>query len=268
MSARPSGQIHAGPASASSCSRPRAATSSARRGWRWAPTITSPSRSRPKRWWLKSRRYWVLPKDPAMNERARKGVAPVRLNVLVLLVLGTLAGACFLVSAVVLGSITQARGLIEEHLPRIGALMLLSFGGMLVLFSAAWAILHLWVVRPIQILTGEAETLAVTQQSRGLLMPSRHALERLPRAVEQLAQKLAATRGGTAEAIADATQRAEEQKSWLEAILLDLTEGIIVGNLEHRILLYNRAAAPACAQACLRHLRTLDGHVFQFDAHP
>ncbi len=146
--------------------------------------------------------------------------------------------------------------------------MLASFGGMLVLFAAAWAILYLWVVRPIQILTGEAETLALTQQNRGLLMPSRHALERLPRAVEQLAQKLAATRGGTAEAIADATQRAEEQKSWLEAILLDLTEGIIVCNLEHRILLYNQAAAPACAQACLRHLRTLDGHVFQFDAHP
>jgi DNA polymerase-3 subunit epsilon len=178
-----------------------------------------------------------------MNERARKGVAPVRLNVLVPLVLGTLAGACFLVLAVVLGSITQARGPIEEHLARIGSLMLVSFGGMLVLFSAAWAILHLWVVRPIQVLTGEAETLALTQQSRGLLMPSRHALERLPRAVEQLAQKLAAARAGTVGAIAGATQRAEEQKSWLEAILLDLTEGIIVCNLEHRILLYNQAAA-------------------------
>src|SRR5439155_25089650 len=46
-----------------------------------------------------------------------------------------------------------------------------------------------------------------------------------------------------AEAIAGATQRAEEQKSWLEAILLGLTEGIIVCNLEHRILLYNQAAA-------------------------
>jgi DNA polymerase-3 subunit epsilon len=178
-----------------------------------------------------------------MNERARKRVAPVRLNVLVPLVLGTLAGACFLVSAVVLGSITQARGPIEEHLPRLGSLMLVSFGGILVLFSAAWAVLYLWVVRPIQVLTGEAETLALTQQSRGLLMPARHALERLPRAVEQLAQRLAAARAGTGEAIASATQRAEEQKSWLEAILLDLTEGIIVCNPEHRILLYNQAAA-------------------------
>jgi DNA polymerase III subunit epsilon len=178
-----------------------------------------------------------------MNERARKSVAPVRLNLLVPVVLGTLAGACFLVSVVVLGSITQAKGPIEEHLPRIGALMLVSFGSMLLLFAAAWAVLYLWVVRPVQILTGEAETLAATRQNRGLLMPSRHALERLPRAVEQLAQKLAAARAGTAEAIADATQRAEEQKSWLEAILLDLTEGIIVCNLEHRILLYNQAAA-------------------------
>jgi DNA polymerase-3 subunit epsilon len=121
--------------------------------------------------------------------------------------------------------------------------MLVSFGGMLVLFSAAWAVFHVWVVRPIQALTGEAETLALTRQNRGLLMPSRHALERLPHAVAQLAQKLAAARTGTAEAIAGATQRAEEQKSWLEAILLDLTEGIIVCNLEHRILLYNQAAA-------------------------
>ncbi len=178
-----------------------------------------------------------------MNEQGRKGVTPVRLNVLVPLVLGMLAGACFLVVAAVLGALTQAKGPIEEHLPRIGSLMLASFGGILLLFSAAWAVLHLWLVRPIRILTGEAETLALTRQRRGLLMPSRHALERLPRAVEQLAQKLAAARAGTAEAVADATQRAEEQKSWLEAILLDLTEGIIVCNLEHRILLYNQAAA-------------------------
>jgi DNA polymerase III subunit epsilon len=176
-----------------------------------------------------------------MNERVR--TAPVRLHVLVPIVLATLAGVCFIVLAAVLGSLTQSRGAIEEHLPRIGFLMLASFGAMLVLFAVAWAVLHLWLVRPMQILTSEAETLALTQQDRGLLLPPRHALERLPRAVEQLARKLAAARAETAEAIASATRRAEEQKSWLEAILLDLTEGIIVCNLEHRILLYNQSAA-------------------------
>jgi DNA polymerase III subunit epsilon len=172
-----------------------------------------------------------------MSERARQGSAPVRLHVLVPLVLGILAGVCFLVSAAVLGWIAH-----EQHRP-IGALLSLVFGGMLLLFAVAWAVLHWWVVRPIQVLTGEAETLALTQQNRGLLMSPSHALERLPRAVEHLAHKLAAARAGTAEAVAGATQRAEEQKSWLEAILLDLTEGIIVCNLEHRILLYNQAAA-------------------------
>ncbi len=178
-----------------------------------------------------------------MNERSRSGVAPLRLHVLVPIVLATLAGACFLVVAAVLGSLTHAQGTIEEHLPRIGALMLASFAGMLVLFAAAWAVFHAWIVRPLQALTREAETLALTQQNRGLLMPARHALERLPRAVELLARKFAAARTETAEAITDATWRAEEQKSRLEAILLDLTEGIIVCNLEHRILLYNQSAA-------------------------
>jgi DNA polymerase-3 subunit epsilon len=166
----------------------------------------------------------------------------MRLSLLVPLVLAALAGACFLITAVVLGSLTQARGPIEEHLPRIGSLMLASFGGMLVVLAICWAALHAWVVRPIRVLTGEAETLALTQQSRALMMPARHALERLPRAVEQLAHRLAAARAGTEAAVVSATQRAEEQKSWLEAILLDLTEGIVVCNLEHRILLYNQAA--------------------------
>jgi DNA polymerase III subunit epsilon len=167
----------------------------------------------------------------------------MRLNVVVPAVLGALAGACFLVSAVALGLIAQARGPIEDHLPRIGVLISASFGGVLALFFAAWALLHSWLVRPIQALTSEAETLALTHQNRGLLMPPNHALERLPRAVETLAQKLAAAHTERAVAIAGATRQAEEQKSWLEAILLDLTEGIIVCNLEHSILLYNQFAA-------------------------
>jgi DNA polymerase-3 subunit epsilon len=165
----------------------------------------------------------------------------MRLNALVPVVLGTLAGACFLVTAALLGSIAQ-RGAGEDDVS-VGVLMSLSFAAVLLLVAAAWAVVYSWLVRPIQALTREAETLALTKQNRALMIPSRHALERLPRAVEQLAQKLAAARIETAAAIADATQRAEEQRSRLEAILLDLTEGIIVCNLEHRILLYNQSAA-------------------------
>ncbi len=158
----------------------------------------------------------------------------MRLKLLVPIILGTLAAACVLVSAATLRSMPQAS---------VGEIVSLSFAGALLLFLAAWAVLHIWLVRPMEILTREAETLALTKQNRGLLMPSRHALERLPRVVEELARKLADARTETAEAIAEASRRTEEQKSWLEAILLDLTEGIIVCNLEHRILLYNQSAA-------------------------
>ena len=158
----------------------------------------------------------------------------MRLNLLVPITLGTLAAACVLVFAVTLGTMPHAG---------TGVIISLSFAGALLLFSVAWAVFHILLVRPVQTLTREAETLALTQQNRALLMPPRHALERLPRAVEELARKLAVARAETAEAIAAASRRTEEQKSWLEAILLDLTEGIIVCNLEHRILLYNQSAA-------------------------
>src|SRR5262249_59952138 len=46
-----------------------------------------------------------------------------------------------------------------------------------------------------------------------------------------------------AQALADAQTRGAEQRRWLEAILLDLTEGIVVCNLQHQVLLYNQAAA-------------------------
>ena len=169
-----------------------------------------------------------------MNDRPPYRVAPVRLNLLVPITLGTLAAACVLVFAATLGAIPDAG---------TGVIISLSFAGALLLFSVAWAVFHILLVRPIQTLTREAETLALTQQDRALLMPLRHALERLPRAVEELAKKLAVARADTAVAIAAASRRTEEQKSWLEAILLDLTEGIIVCNLEHRILLYNQSAA-------------------------
>jgi DNA polymerase-3 subunit epsilon len=178
-----------------------------------------------------------------MDERSLGHGAPLRLNVLLPAVLGTLAGACLLVSAVALGVIAQAEGPIENHVPRIGLLTSVSLAVVLLLFIVAWRLLHVWIVHPVQVLAQEADTLAYTQQDRGLAIPASHALEGLPVAVEKLAHRLAATRAETGQVVAEATRRAEEQKSRLEAILLDLSEGIIVCNLEHRILLYNQAAA-------------------------
>ena len=57
-----------------------------------------------------------------------------------------------------------------------------------------------------------------------------------------MSRALVAARREIAEAMASASAGVEEQKSWLEAILLALGEGVIVCTPDHRILLYNQAA--------------------------
>lgn len=68
------------------------------------------------------------------------------------------------------------------------------------------------------------------------------ALAPLPRAINELAEKLAAARNDTDLSIAASTARVEEQKGRLAAILNDLDDGVLVCNLGHQVLLYNQAA--------------------------
>jgi len=68
------------------------------------------------------------------------------------------------------------------------------------------------------------------------------ALAPLPDAVNELAGRV---RRGVEEAderVAATTRQLAEQKGWLEAILTDLTEGVVVCNMNHQVLLYNQGA--------------------------
>jgi DNA polymerase-3 subunit epsilon len=64
----------------------------------------------------------------------------------------------------------------------------------------------------------------------------------LPEAITALARAYLGARRETEQSVAAATRRVEEQKSRLEAILRDLSEGVVVCSLDHRILLYNQSA--------------------------
>jgi DNA polymerase-3 subunit epsilon len=61
--------------------------------------------------------------------------------------------------------------------------------------------------------------------------------------IEAMRGRLMSAEAHGAQALAEAQNQGAEQKRWLEAILLDLTEGIVVCNLQHQVLLYNQAAA-------------------------
>ena len=160
----------------------------------------------------------------------------MRLKVLLPLVLAALTTITVVVPTVALWSS-------GADISRVGALVSLSVAVALASFAAAWSILYLLVQRPLTALAREALILAQAPQERGLHVPSLHALDRMPAGVAELQKRLVAARADTRAEVEGATRRVDEQRSRLEAILLDLTEGVIVCNLDHRILLYNQAAA-------------------------
>jgi DNA polymerase-3 subunit epsilon len=160
----------------------------------------------------------------------------MRLKVLLPLVLAALTAIAAIVPIVALWSS-------GVEMPRVGALVSLAAAVALVAFAAAWGILYLLVQKPLTALARDALVLAQAPQERGLHVPALHALDRMPLGVAELQKRLVAARADTRAEVEAATRRVDEQRNRLEAILLDLTEGVIVCNLDHRILLYNQAAA-------------------------
>lgn len=160
----------------------------------------------------------------------------MRLKVLLPLVLASLTTIAVIVP--IAGLWTSG-----AEMPRVGALVSLAVAVALIGFAAAWVALFLLVQKPLTALARDALVLAQAPQERGLHVPALHALDRMPTGVAELQKRLVAARADTRAEVEAATRRVDEQRSRLEAILLDLTEGVIVCNLDHRILLYNQAAA-------------------------
>jgi DNA polymerase III subunit epsilon len=159
----------------------------------------------------------------------------MRAAVAIPILLAALAAATFAVSGIALWWSMQGGGAVGVH-------MSIAFAVAAALFGAVWAVLHIRLLRPLSDLTQELVMHAQVRVDRPVAVTSGNFLDELPAAVEEVFGALRAARGDVQEAVDAATRRAEEQKSRLEAILLDLSEGVIVCNLEHRILLYNQAA--------------------------
>ena len=117
-------------------------------------------------------------------------------------------------------------------------------GTVLFLFTlvGAWASLHLRLARPIEAITREIETLAHAKKVRQIEIPDGHLTGGLTDAVQHLITRFITARTKRQNAIDMAVESAETYKRRLETILLDLSEGVIVCNLDNRVLLYNQSA--------------------------
>jgi DNA polymerase-3 subunit epsilon len=102
--------------------------------------------------------------------------------------------------------------------------------------------MRMTVLVPATRLAGAAHFAADTRREAPRESMTGELLEPLPQAVASLARALAQERSERQEAIAAATHDVALQKARLEAILRDLSEGVLVCNLDHRVLLYNQSA--------------------------
>jgi DNA polymerase III subunit epsilon len=117
-----------------------------------------------------------------------------------------------------------------------GALAVAVLGGMM------WLTAIRMMLSPARRLARGARALAESRLSeQPVPVPANHALGDLPGAVEALADALAGARREVRKAMQSATASMDEQKAWLETILQGLTEGVLVCNRQHRIMLYNQS---------------------------
>ncbi|HET6521968.1 MAG TPA: exonuclease domain-containing protein, partial [Geminicoccaceae bacterium] len=129
----------------------------------------------------------------------------------------------------------------------VGALALLgALFTLLGLLAVVWAYLDLTLLRPIAALGREVELVlhgGGGGARRPIALPpaATHGLGPLPAAVEALARRFQAAEEERERAVARASAREGEQRRRLEAILRDLTDGIVGCALDGRVLLYNQA---------------------------
>ncbi len=135
--------------------------------------------------------------------------------------------------------IALALALDESAAPAVALACLAVLAGVL---AVGW-LLHARVTQPLDRLALDLLVIARDNPDHVLRLGARHRLNRLVSAVAVLRQRLQRASQDTATALAEATARADEQRRRLEAILLDLSEGVVVCNLQHQVLLYNQAAA-------------------------
>ncbi|HEX6980317.1 MAG TPA: exonuclease domain-containing protein [Alphaproteobacteria bacterium] len=98
------------------------------------------------------------------------------------------------------------------------------------------------VFRPLGRLAARARLAAAAASEARIDAAAYPTLAPLPDALDQLVSRYLTARREVQQSVASATRRVEEQKERLEAILRDLSEGVMVCNLDHQVLLYNHVA--------------------------
>lgn len=99
------------------------------------------------------------------------------------------------------------------------------------------------LLRPLRLVSDHLKLLLHTDSDHRLQLPAEHGLGELAERAESIGLALAHSRRDSTRALDSAIEGVERRTARLEAILRDLCEGVVVCSLDHRIVLFNQAAA-------------------------
>ena len=111
-----------------------------------------------------------------------------------------------------------------------------------VLVTGLWVLFDRLVWLPLRALSRGARIISHSHPGHRLEIPTGHLLGELPPAVEALGEALHRAQHEARAAMATGARAAEAQQHQLEAVLRELSEGVLVCDANARIVLYNPAA--------------------------
>ncbi|MGE3934811.1 MAG: exonuclease domain-containing protein [Rhodospirillaceae bacterium] len=123
--------------------------------------------------------------------------------------------------------------------------MFLALAGVAAAFAFVWIQVERRLVAPAAALARAARLAAAAEPAASLEETAGPLLQPMARAVETVIASRERLRDESARAVGSVTARLAGEKRRLEAILSDLAEGVVVCAPDHRIVLYNAAAARA-----------------------
>ncbi|MCP5419121.1 MAG: histidine kinase [Gammaproteobacteria bacterium] len=133
--------------------------------------------------------------------------------------------------------------MLDSHL-QLQAILFLLLGGLILMTSIAlvWALIDWSCFLPLAALVRGAQIMARSNPGHVLEVDHFTLLDPLPEALTELGETLRESLNEVETAIAVARNEVEEQKSRLEIVLREISEGVLVCDAAARILLYNPAA--------------------------
>ena len=127
---------------------------------------------------------------------------------------------------------------------RLALTLFLAGGGLLLsaVLAIVWAFLDRALLHPLNALSRGIGIMDKANPFHDLELPPSHLLGELPAALQSLGEEIHRARREVAQAISTGAAEADEQKTRLETVLRELSEGVVVCDAQARILLYNPAA--------------------------